>query len=82
MSQPQSTFRRRLLLATILAGLHTALIVYILIADIGYQGEWSGFEWFLPYIIDYPASLLANIFASSRSSAPIFFFIVGILYWV
>jgi hypothetical protein len=81
MSPPKSTFRRRFLLATILAGLHTALVVYIVIDSIGYHGEWGGFTWFLPYLIDYPASLLGQFVATTHGSEPIFFLILGVVYW-
>jgi|ERR1051325_4289387 hypothetical protein len=80
MSSP-STFRRRFLFATILAGLHTALIVWVIIDSIGYHGEWAGFTWVVPYLIDFPASLLWSAFALKQGREPIFFLILGIVYW-
>ncbi|MDI1250155.1 MAG: hypothetical protein PSV13_14930 [Lacunisphaera sp.] len=74
-------FRRRYLLATALAGLHTALIIFILLASLGPQGERSGYVWLLPYLIDYPASQLGRAFAIPPRGAPIFFLILGIVYW-
>ena len=78
MSQPQSTFRRRFLLSTILAGLHTALVIVApLGGGDGHEGM-GGFVWLLFYYLDFPASLLLAVF---EIQPEIFFLLIGIVYW-
>jgi hypothetical protein len=82
MHTTRSIFLRWFLLPTILVGLHTALIALTTISVAISSDTEAVMAWILPYYIDYPASQLIQTFdMTSESQQPIFYLILGVVYW-
>jgi hypothetical protein len=82
MRTSPSVFRRWLLLPTILVCIHSGLVALLAVSVATSSDSEAMMAWFLPYYIDYPASLLVRVFEmTSDWQMPIFFFILGVVYW-
>ena len=82
MHTSSSVFRRWLLLPTILVCIHSALVLLLAVSVATSSDSEAMMAWFLPYYIDYPASLLVRVFEMTADwQMPIFFFILGVIYW-
>jgi hypothetical protein len=82
MQSPVSALRRWLLLPVVLVCIHSTLVAVIAVSVATSTDSEAVMAWFLPYYIDYPASLLVHIFDLTADwQTPVFFLILGVLYW-
>jgi hypothetical protein len=58
------------------------LVVFLAVSVATSTDSEAVMAWFLPYYIDFPASLLLRTFEMhSDWQIPIFFLILGVIYW-